>query len=92
VFFRAPSFGRANLIFDRLASFTSHTSNLPPELLGVLAVGLVSHYVPETWYQGARRGFIRLPAPAQAVALFAIALVVRHTAAADAVPFVYFQF
>lgn len=92
IFFRARSFAEASLIFDRLASLTTYTPNLPWNLLGMLAVGLMSHYVPEAWYQGARRGFIRLPAPAQAAALFAIASIVRHTASADAVPFVYFQF
>ncbi|HEU5073251.1 MAG TPA: MBOAT family protein [Polyangiaceae bacterium] len=92
IFFRARSFDEASLIFDRLASLSTYTPNLPWTLVAMLALGLVSHYVPENWYQGARRGFIRLPAPAQAVALFAIAVIVRRTASADAVPFVYFQF
>lgn len=92
VFFRARSFESASLIFDRLLSFTSHASNLPWQVSLMLSVGLLSHFVPEAWYQGARRGFIRMPAPAQAAALFAAALILRRTASADAVPFVYFQF
>ena len=58
----------------------------------VLAVGIASHYVPERWYEAARERFATLPAPAQGVALFGAALVVRKMATADAVPFVYFQF
>ncbi len=92
IFFRADDFSRARLVFDRLFSLTSYAPNLPFPVLAVLAVGLGSHYVPEGWYQTARRGFIRLPAPAQAIALFGAALTLRHMASADAVPFVYFQF
>ena len=58
----------------------------------MLALGIVSHYVPERWYEAARERFATLPAPAQAVALFGAALFVRKMATAEAVPFVYFQF
>jgi alginate O-acetyltransferase complex protein AlgI len=92
VFFRARDFSQAKLIFDRLLSFTSYAPNLHWKVVAILALGLGSHYVPEAWYQAARRGFIRLPAPGQAVFLFGAAVVIRKMASADAVPFVYFQF
>ena len=92
IFFRARDFDHAQLMFDRLFSLTTYTPNLHWQVLGMLAVGLGSHYVPEGWFRGARHGFMRLPAPAQALVLFATALVLRKTASADAVPFVYFQF
>ena len=66
--------------------------NLDPRLLGVLAVGLVSHYVPEAWYQRALGVFASLPALAQAAVLVVLALTVREMASLEAVPFVYFQF
>ncbi len=92
VFFRAPTFAQAKLMFAQLATLTTHHLNLPPFLVGVLAAGLLGHWVPERWFQGLREGFIALPAPAQATVLFGVALTLRHMAVAEQVPFVYFQF
>jgi ClpP class serine protease len=44
----------------QLGTLTTHTPNLPPALLAVLGIGLVSHWMPERWYEGARSGFERL--------------------------------
>ena len=65
---------------------------LDPRLLGVLAAGLVSHYVPEAWFQRVVSVFTGLPALAQGVVLMLLALSVREMASLEAVPFVYFQF
>jgi alginate O-acetyltransferase complex protein AlgI len=92
ILFRADSFGHAATYFGRLASLTTYHPNLYPRLLAVMAVGLVSHFVPEGSYQALRTRFAGLPAPAQGVTLFAAALCVREMASAQAVPFVYFQF
>jgi hypothetical protein len=75
-----------------MLTLTTFHPNLDARVVGVLAVGIASHYVPERWYEAARLRFATLPAPAQAVALFGAALVVRKMASAEAVPFVYFQF
>jgi D-alanyl-lipoteichoic acid acyltransferase DltB (MBOAT superfamily) len=92
VFFRAEGFSKARLMLWQLSEFSLHHANLPATVVLVLAVGLISHFVPERWYQACREGFVGLPAPAQGVALFGAALVLRKMASADAVPFVYFQF
>jgi len=92
ILFRADSFALARLFFARLATLTTYHPNLTPELLAVLGVGLASHFVPARSYEALRSRFILLPAPAQGLALFGAALVVREMASADAVPFVYFQF
>jgi hypothetical protein len=92
VLFRAESFGHAWAFLGRLTTLTTFHPNLDGRVVGVLAVGIASHYVPERWYEAARLRFATLPAPAQGVALFGAALVVRKMATADAVPFVYFQF
>jgi hypothetical protein len=55
-------------------------------------LGLLSHYVPERWYEEAGRRFTTLPAVAQGLALSAVAVVLRRMESAEAVPFVYFQF
>jgi D-alanyl-lipoteichoic acid acyltransferase DltB (MBOAT superfamily) len=92
VLFRAESFGHAWAFLGRLLTFTTFHPNLDSRIVAVLALGIASHYVPERWYETARLRFATLPAPAQGVALFGAALVVRRMASAEAVPFVYFQF
>lgn len=92
LFFRAKSLDQALLILGRLATFSSFHPNLDLRLLGVLAVGLVSHYVPNRWFQRLLSAFASLPAAAQAVVLLLLALSVREVASLEAVPFVYFQF
>jgi D-alanyl-lipoteichoic acid acyltransferase DltB (MBOAT superfamily) len=92
IFFRSRTFHDANTLMTQLGTLTTHTPNLPPALLAVLGIGLVSHWMPERWYEGARSGFERLPAPAQGLALFGAAFVLGKMATLEAVPFVYFQF
>jgi alginate O-acetyltransferase complex protein AlgI len=92
LFFRAKSLGEAEVILQRMATFSSFHPNLDPRLLAVLAAGLASHYVPDSWFQRALGVFARLPALAQAALLVVLALSVREMASLEAVPFVYFQF
>lgn len=92
VFFRAETFGKAALIFHRLASFTTYHPNLHPLVLGTVAVGLVAHFIPISWDVSLRNRFARLPAPVQGLALYGAAVMIRQMATTDAVPFVYFQF
>jgi alginate O-acetyltransferase complex protein AlgI len=92
LFFRAKSLDDALLMLGRLATLSTFHPNLDPRLLAVLAAGLVSHDVPERWFQRALGVFSGLPAVAQAAVLLVIALSVREMASLEAVPFVYFQF
>jgi len=92
IFFRADSFAKARLIFERLAEGTTHHVNLDARVLAVLALGLASHYVPDKQFEAAKQGFSRLPVPAQAALLFGVLVLLQKFASAEAVPFVYFQF
>lgn len=92
IFFRAESFEKASLIFARLGTFTTHTPNLPLAVLGILALGVLGHYVPDKWFYRAQKAFIDAPWPVQALVLGAAAILLRRMASSDAVPFVYFQF
>ena len=92
VFFRADSFRSARAVFGELATFTSYHPNLDSRVLLVLAVGLCLHFVPLKLEASLRARFSALPGIAQGLALFAVLLVVRRMASAEAVPFVYFQF
>jgi D-alanyl-lipoteichoic acid acyltransferase DltB (MBOAT superfamily) len=92
IFFRSPSVQGAAAVFRRLGSMTTDHANLPPVVLGLLALGLVSHLAPQRLYLTARTRFIALPAVAQGLVLFLVAVVLHEAASTAAVPFVYFQF
>ena len=92
VFFRAHTFRDARAIFSQLATLTGYHSNLDPRLLLVLAFGLGMHFLPLELEAKWRVRFGALPGIVQGLALFAVLLVVRRMASAEAVPFVYFQF
>jgi alginate O-acetyltransferase complex protein AlgI len=92
VFFRAETFGKAALIFSRIASGTAYHPNLPPLVLLTLATGLAFHFVPVSWDAAVRRRFVRLPAVAQGFCLLLAAVVLRQMATTEAVTFIYFQF
>jgi alginate O-acetyltransferase complex protein AlgI len=92
IFFRADTFRGAMRMFSQLSTLTTFHPNLPPAVLAVLCVGLVSHFVPDRWYESLRRHFSGLPALAQGRALSLVAVALRRMGSAEAVPFVYFQF
>jgi D-alanyl-lipoteichoic acid acyltransferase DltB (MBOAT superfamily) len=92
IFFRAPTFKQATLILKQLATLTTFHPNLPPVVVGLLALGLASHYTPRATYERIRAGFATLPAVAQGALLFAVAILLHEAASTTAVPFVYFQF
>jgi alginate O-acetyltransferase complex protein AlgI len=92
VFFRADSFRSARAVFGEIATLTGYHPNLDPRVLGVLALGLGLHFLPAWLESRIRERFAALPGVAQGLALFAMLLLVRRMASAEAVPFVYFQF
>ncbi len=92
VFFRADSFRAARAVFGELGTLTTYHPNLDPRVLGVLGFGLALHFLPQRLEAGLRARFSALPGIAQGIALFAVLLLVRRMASAEAVPFVYFQF
>ncbi len=92
VFFRADSFRVARAVFGELSTLTTYHPNLDPRVLGVLAFGLAIHFLPQRLEAHLRGRFSALPGIVQGIALFAVLLLVRRMASAEAVPFVYFQF
>ena len=92
VFFRADSFRQARVVFGELGTLTTYHPNLDPRVLGVLALGLGMHFLPQKLEATLRERFSALPGILQGLALFAVLLLVRRMASAEAVPFVYFQF
>jgi D-alanyl-lipoteichoic acid acyltransferase DltB (MBOAT superfamily) len=92
VFFRAETFAKAALVFSRIFSGSLYHPNLPPLVIGTLALGLFTHFLPTRWDHALRDGFVRLPAPVQGVCLLLALVLLRQMASTVAVPFVYFQF
>jgi D-alanyl-lipoteichoic acid acyltransferase DltB (MBOAT superfamily) len=92
ILFRAESFAVAWTYFGRLTTLTTYHPNLDARVVAVLAIGLVSHYVPLRAFELIRTRFMAMSAVAQGIALFVAALTLREMASASAVPFVYFQF
>ena len=92
ILFRAPSLRDAVTLVRRLGTLGTEHPNLPPFVLGLLAVGFATHLAPARLYRSARERFIALPAPAQGLVLFLVALVLHEAASTASVPFVYFQF
>ncbi|MCB9602847.1 MAG: MBOAT family protein [Sandaracinus sp.] len=76
------------------AQLASATSTLRIDwTLWLLLVGTFAlHYTPRALYQTCERTFVRLPAPAQGLALAIAAALLSLVASAEAVPFIYFQF
>jgi D-alanyl-lipoteichoic acid acyltransferase DltB (MBOAT superfamily) len=92
IFFRAPTFEHAVLAIGRLAHLSGGATNLSPRVLAVLAVGVVSHFVPSAWTERARDSFVRTPAVVQGALLALFAYALHAAASAKTEPFVYGQF
>jgi D-alanyl-lipoteichoic acid acyltransferase DltB (MBOAT superfamily) len=92
VFFRAPTFAHATLLLSRFGRLSASAPNLTPRILGVLALGFVTHFIPDRLYARLRDGFVRSPALVQGVALAGCAYALHFAAAAKVEPFIYGQF
>jgi hypothetical protein len=92
IFFRADGFARARMMLRQIFLGGLHASNLSRGVVLVIALGFVTHLVPDRAFDRARRWFVTLPAPAQGALMFLVALVLKRVASTQVVPFVYFQF
>ncbi len=92
VFFRAPTFAHATLMFSRVGKLSFDAPNLAPKVLAVLALGLVTHFLPRRVLERAREAFIASPAVVQGVALALCAYLLHFAAGSKAEPFIYGQF
>jgi alginate O-acetyltransferase complex protein AlgI len=92
ILFRAETVDRAIAVLSQLLNFTVDTSNLALPLTLVIVLGFIAHWLPDSWFEIARDGFVRLPAPVQACVLFAMALGLYFVASSDVVPFIYSRF
>ena len=92
IFFRAPSFAHATLMLQRMSRLTLEAPNLAPRVLAVLALGFITHFLPNRWFSRARDAFVTSPAIVQGVVLAVFAYVLHFASGAKAEPFIYGQF
>jgi alginate O-acetyltransferase complex protein AlgI len=92
VFFRAETVDQAVALLSQLFTFTTGTSNLAYPMVVIIALSFIAHWMPDSGFDLARNGFVRMPAPFQAGVLFALALGLYFVASSDVVPFIYSRF
>jgi D-alanyl-lipoteichoic acid acyltransferase DltB (MBOAT superfamily) len=92
IFFRADTVSAAFAVLRQILTFTIDTSNLGLPLVLLIAGSFAMHWAPGGLFQIASKGFVRLPAMAQACVLFVLALGLYSVASSDVVPFIYSRF
>ncbi len=97
IWFRSDSLKTANSLIHQI------TTDFGAHLMGdviwgfrsvflVMLIGLIIHWLPETFKQRYRTGFAALPLWAMGCMCIVIVTAIYQTMTADMVPFIYFQF
>ncbi len=92
ILFRSPDLHTAGEVAGRLFSGTWSLAQVPMEVFVLLAVTYGIHWTPKRWCDALQALFVRLPAPAQGVAMAVVGAVLVQVASSQAVPYIYFQF
>ncbi|MEM1024326.1 MAG: MBOAT family O-acyltransferase [Myxococcota bacterium] len=93
IFFRAESMLRASEIFAGLLPADTWTApNLTPRVLTVMLAGTALHFGPTRLWDRISEGLVRLPVPARALVLVAVALFIKRIADFEVQTYIYFQF
>lgn len=92
VFFRASDLTNARAMIERLLAGDVGFGHMVGSVWLVLAIAYVAHYLPRRWYGDLQAAFVRLPAPAQGLALAGVGAAVMQVASAGVVPYIYLQF
>jgi alginate O-acetyltransferase complex protein AlgI len=97
IYFRAKSMDKVNQIINQIA-YNFQWSEIPIHLFeyrwvfGIIVMGFVFHWLPESWKQWARNMYTAIPDVAKAF-VFALAIFIAYQAqSADIQPFIYFAF
>jgi alginate O-acetyltransferase complex protein AlgI len=92
IFFRSPDLDTVQSILQRIGSLTVSFANISPELAIILAIALLAHYIPKTWYDFSLNLYVRAPFYAQAAALAGLVFGLQFVARTGAAPFIYIRF
>lgn len=79
--------------------FTSFHPELLPNVLmsywhvfALIFLGYVLHFVPDTWSQGLKHAFVKMPVFLYAVVLILLIVIIMQVKTSEIQPFIYFQF
>ena len=92
ILFRATSLQNAADVTLQLGDGSLALNHLPIEILAMLVVTFVLHYLPKRWFEWIQHTFQGLPAPAQGLVLAAVGFALGQIATGEVVPYIYFQF
>jgi alginate O-acetyltransferase complex protein AlgI len=92
VFFRATDLGNARDVLERLTAGDVGYGHMVTSVWCLLVIGYVAHYLPRDWYVRVQTAFVKLPAPAQGLALAGLGGALLQVVSADVVPYIYLQF
>jgi len=92
ILFRATSLQNAADVTARIGSGTYSVAQISLGIWAMLVLTFVAHYTPRRWFESIELRFKSLPAPAQGVALAAVAFTLSVVATSEVVPYIYFQF
>lgn len=92
ILFRAEDLGSAWDVGAQLFQGSTSLAQVSWGLWLVLGVSYVFHWLPQSWGDGVRGVFLRLPAPAQGLVIAGAAAVMVKMASTQVVPYIYFQF
>jgi alginate O-acetyltransferase complex protein AlgI len=92
VFFRAETFESARSMLKQVYQGGAGTANLSPAVVSVLALAVVTHFIPTGLGGRLAQAFERAPAFAQAAAVVTCLYCLRGLSGAGTQPFIYFTF
>ena len=97
IFFRAPDMNSISLMFTQITqNFTpgSYSTVIPAysNVFLLMAVGYLTHFLPEKLKESYRGFFIKIPLAAQMVIIMLIAVMLYQMRTTEIMPFIYFRF
>jgi D-alanyl-lipoteichoic acid acyltransferase DltB (MBOAT superfamily) len=97
VFFRTASLTTAKEVFSQIFLFFNagvfpQFIKAYPQIVGMLTVGYLFHFLPQSLFGRTEKVMTKIPLPGQALLLALVIWVVSQFRFADIVPFIYFQF
>ena len=97
IWFRSPDLETVSMLFQRIQNHTGANLALTMassyrEILGLMLVGYVIHWLPEDWKVKYRQWFATLPLAVMLLLSVLLFLLFYQAMSAEMRPFIYFQF
>lgn len=98
IFFRAKDFATAADLIKNIGQLSFQLNQwisvigIYKNVLIMISIGFIMHFLPEKFVQVLRNGFIKLPLVGKAIIVALVFWLVYATASSETQPFIYFQF